>query len=456
MTTTGFWPVKSNLKSVIDYADNPDKTTEHRYVDDDLYAALRYAENDEKTDQRVYVAGINCSAEYAYQEMAAIQKRFGNRGSVVAYHGYQSFASGEVTPEEAFEIGKETARAMWGDKYQVLVTVHLNTDNIHCHFVVNPVSFVDGRKYHNKIAEHRRLREVSDRICLEHEKSVLENSSFYGGEKNAYWIHKKGRKTHRDQLKEDVEYCLHVSHGFDGFIKQLRSLGYDIDTVRMSVRAKGWQRSVRLSNIGFPDEVIRRRLEDNLNSPDVLSLWNNNLPYKPKVFPMENELKKLEFSLEHAFDPATVIVDTLFLIVITIFKIMAELSEVKLLSPDLRHEARNIKDYLMDYHLLRKEGIRTMPDLQAKTSSTREEISQLEQLRSKADNKRRRARSPEERTSAKRERAIITQHITPLRKKLRHLERICEKTPHLYELLSQEHNLERKAYQRYRDQRSRW
>ena len=428
MATTGFWPVKSNLKSVIDYADNPDKTTDHRYVDDDLYAALRYAENDEKTDQRIYVAGINCSAEYAYQEMAAIQKRFGNKGSVVAYHGYQSFASGEVTPDEAFEIGKETARAMWGDKYQVLVTVHLNTDNVHCHFVVNPVSFVNG----------------------------LENSSFYGGEKNAYWIHKKGQKTHRDQLREDVEYCLHVSHGFDGFIKQLRSLGYDIDTVRMSVRAKGWQRSVRLSNIGFPDEVIRRQLEDNLNSPDVLSLWNNNLPYKPKVFPLENELKKLEFSLEHAYDPATVIVDTLFLIIITIFKIMAELPEVKLLSPDLRHEARNIKDYLADYHLLQKEGIRTMPDLQVKTSSTREEISQLEQLRSKADNKRRRARSPEERTSAKRERAMVTQHITPLRKKLRHLERIREKTPHLYELLSQEHNLERKAYQRYRDQRSRW
>ena len=73
--------------------------------------------------------------------LKACQRRFGLRGKVVGYHGIQSFREGEVTPERAFAIGKETARRMWGDRYQVLVTVHLNTDNVHCHFVVNPVSF---------------------------------------------------------------------------------------------------------------------------------------------------------------------------------------------------------------------------------------------------------------------------------------------------------------------------
>ena len=46
MATTGFWPVKSRLKEVIDYANNPDKTTEKKYLDEDLYATLRYAQND--------------------------------------------------------------------------------------------------------------------------------------------------------------------------------------------------------------------------------------------------------------------------------------------------------------------------------------------------------------------------------------------------------------------------
>ena len=141
MAVTGFWPVFKNLKATLDYADNPDKTTAPEYLDADLYAALRYAENDDKTDRKMFVGGINCSAQNAYAEMIAVQRRFGLRGKVVGYHGIQSFREGEVTPERAFAIGKETARRMWGDRYQVLVTVHLNTDNVHCHFVVNPVSF---------------------------------------------------------------------------------------------------------------------------------------------------------------------------------------------------------------------------------------------------------------------------------------------------------------------------
>lgn len=104
-----------NLKATLDYADNPDKTAAPEYLDEDLYAALRYAENDDKTDRKMFVGGINCSAQNTYAEMIAVQRRFGLRGKVVGYHGIQSFREGEVTPEQAFAIGKETARRMWGD-----------------------------------------------------------------------------------------------------------------------------------------------------------------------------------------------------------------------------------------------------------------------------------------------------------------------------------------------------
>ena len=178
MAVTGFWPIYKNLKATLDYADNPDKTTAPEYLDEDLYAALRYAENDDKTDRKMFTGGINCSAQNAYAEMIAVQRRFGLRGKVVGYHGIQSFREGEVTPEQAFEIGMETARRMWCDKYQVLVTVHPNTNNVHCHFVVNPVSFKDGTKFQNKIGDHKELRRVSDEICREHGISVLENRNF--------------------------------------------------------------------------------------------------------------------------------------------------------------------------------------------------------------------------------------------------------------------------------------
>ena len=69
MATTGFWPIKGRLKDAIDYAENPDKTIDRKYLDDDLYSALRYAANDEKTDKKMYISAINCPKQLAYETM---------------------------------------------------------------------------------------------------------------------------------------------------------------------------------------------------------------------------------------------------------------------------------------------------------------------------------------------------------------------------------------------------
>lgn len=207
MATTGFWPVKGRLKDVINYAENPDKTIERKYLDDDLAAALNYVENSDKTDQTMYVSGINCPKKRAYEQMITTKRRFGKLGGNVAYHGYQSFQSGEVTPEEAHRIGIKTARRMWGNDYEIVVTTHLNTANLHNHIVVNSVSFRTGRKFENHISDHYKLREISDEICREYGKSVLENAPFYGGDK-AYWVRKSGRIPHKDMLQHDVDEAL--------------------------------------------------------------------------------------------------------------------------------------------------------------------------------------------------------------------------------------------------------
>ena len=163
---------------MIDYAENPDKTIDKKYVDSDLYAALRYVSNDKKTDERMYVSGINCNAKRAYELMTATKKRFGKTGGNVAYHGYQSFQTGETTPEEAHKIGMETAKRMWGNEYEVVVTTHLNTDNVHNHFVVNSVSFKTGRKFENHISDHYRLRAPSISKALPSvTKSIRESST---------------------------------------------------------------------------------------------------------------------------------------------------------------------------------------------------------------------------------------------------------------------------------------
>ena len=148
MAVTKIWAIKDSLQRVLDYAANPDKT---EY--DALAQTLHYAENDAKTklnESAQLVTGIHCRPDHAWEDMRVVQERFGKTDGVVALHAYQSFREGEVTPEQCHEIGVALARKVWGKRFQVLVATHMNTDNLHNHFVINSVSYVDGKKYEPK------------------------------------------------------------------------------------------------------------------------------------------------------------------------------------------------------------------------------------------------------------------------------------------------------------------
>ena len=437
---------------MIEYAENPDKTTAREYLEEDLYNAIRYAENDDKTDQQIYVDTINCSKRNAYAEMVAVQKRFGSRGDTTAWHGFQSFATGEVTPDEAFEIGKETARRMWGDKYQVVVTVHLNTDNLHCHFVVNPISFIDGSRFQNKIYNHRRLREISDEVCREYGKSVLENSSFYGGKsRGAYWAERQGHPTHKEQIKKDVAYCIEYADSPERFEALLKGMGYSFDRKRMSVRAPGWQRSVRLSSIGYTRERLNQILERNRNTPDFYFIIQEHRPYKPTKYPLLRVMNQLDFSISHSHDTATKLVDAILLIIIMTFYLLHEMKNAMLLSADMRHLERDLEQYVFDHRFMQKNDLHTLDQLNRYISDTQKQISELEHERSLLRNKIRREKSPEVKAENREQRHRITEHITPLRKDLKRAKRIMEESPHLYDLIKQEHALEIQARAKNRD-----
>ena len=138
MAVTKIWPIKNSLRRVVDYARNPAKT---EYTD--LRTVLHYAANAEKTEQgeekTLYVTGVNCTAGGAFREMQAVQSRFGKTDGNVAYHAYQSFKPGEVSPELCHQLGVELARRMWGDGHQVLVATHFNTGTYHNHLVIEHV-----------------------------------------------------------------------------------------------------------------------------------------------------------------------------------------------------------------------------------------------------------------------------------------------------------------------------
>ena len=72
--------------------------------------------NGEKTENKLFVSGINCMPDTAFLEMTNSKKQFFKNGEIECFHGYQSFDEGEVTPEQAHEIGVKLAEELWGDK----------------------------------------------------------------------------------------------------------------------------------------------------------------------------------------------------------------------------------------------------------------------------------------------------------------------------------------------------
>ena len=443
MAVTGFWPVFKNLQATLDYADNPDKITAPEYLDEDLYAALRYAGNDDKTDRKMFVGGINCSAQNAYAEMVAVQRRFGLRGKVVGYHGIQSFREGEVTPEQAFVIGKETARQMWGDRYQVLVTVHLNTDNVHCHFVVNPVSFKDGAKFKNKIGDHKELRRISDAICREHGLSVLENSVFYSkGKKKEYWVHRAGKQTHRDLLRRDIDEALSRCGSFQEIEYYLKCLGYrferDFRCARPSVLMDGWQRPVRIDSLGkkYGKEAIRERCLENQRKPELYVIAYPKWKRAP-LLTLEHHLRQAERK-----DTVTL----LFEIFVELLKFCTgsniEETDRRPLSSAMRAEAQKLDQYLEEYQLLSGCRIESPKELLAFQENLAAQILALEERRYALRLKLRRAKTPAEETNLKERCKEITKEITPLRRQRKTVLRIAEHLPKMRELLDAEREIE--------------
>ena len=151
MAVTKIWKIKTNLKKVIEYISDNEKTINEDY-DNNIFKGLHdlvnYATNDLKTEKKCYVTSINCDEDNPLDDMIYTKKRFNKCNGILAFHAYQSFKEKEVKPEIAHEIGIKLANEMWGDRFEVVVSTHLNTNNIHNHFVINSVSFIDGKKYY--------------------------------------------------------------------------------------------------------------------------------------------------------------------------------------------------------------------------------------------------------------------------------------------------------------------
>lgn len=272
MAVTKLWSVKSNLKQVIDYATNPKKTAADVYTEEQYQAladVLSYAKDEEKTERELYVDGINCNVAIARDQFITVKEQYQKTDGIQAYHGYLSFKEQNITPELAQKIGMEFANEIWGNRFQVVVTTHLNTTHLHCHFVVNSVSFVDGKRLWGEEKAWFKFRTVADRICEKYglyynpKPNRSKQSSYYYRQEQA------GMPTRYTMVREAIDEAIAHSTNLRSFDYALTQMGYEHSLSESrkywTIVPKGYTKPIRLKNLGedYTEEAIKRRLMEN-------------------------------------------------------------------------------------------------------------------------------------------------------------------------------------------------
>lgn len=238
MATTKICKIESRLDHVIDYATDKNKTKNLRYINENelsfsVRSALKYATNPEKTEKQYFVSGVNCEPENALKQMMETKKKFkkdkyNKNNKIAAFHAYQSFCEGEVSPKKAHEIGIKLAEEMCGDRFEVVVSTHLNMKCVHNHFVVNSVSSVHGKKYYSNLENTAILRQTSDDICDEYGLKVLRKGDYKVKKVDFNYYFKKSVKNSDMYIfaKEDIDFAIKQTRTYKDFEKIMRTLGY--------------------------------------------------------------------------------------------------------------------------------------------------------------------------------------------------------------------------------------
>ncbi len=147
---------------------------------------IEYVLRQDKTSELLtYVTGPYCHNEINYDLVYRTfleEKKMWNKdtGRMYAHNIISWHKDEQITPEQAFEFGKEFAEN-WFSGFQTLVAVHKDKDHVHCHLVTNSVSYEDGRKLHNTRKDLERMKQLTNQMCRERGLTVAEKGKHFDG-----------------------------------------------------------------------------------------------------------------------------------------------------------------------------------------------------------------------------------------------------------------------------------
>ena len=342
MATTKIWAIKDSISRVISYAKNPEKT-----IFSDLKQVLKYGENDEKTidkkEKTMYVTGVNCEAKTAYEEMTTVQNRFDKTTGNVAYHAYQSFKTGEVSPELAHKIGVELAEKMWSE-YQVIVATHFNTGTYHNHFVVNSVNMFTGKKFNCNKGAYYHFRELSDKLCRENNLTVIENPKGKTP-RSIYFAEKRGEPTKYNVIRQAIDESMGMCINYGQFKKIMLKKGYiindDYNRKYPTIRSINDKQAVRMYYLGeqYLPKNIANKVEHN-------PYYYQNR-YMEFIHPKKKNQKYKIYKYKGKFKDISKMsgIDVLFLLLFHLLGLLPKRENYQPLSPEMKQEVRKMERY---------------------------------------------------------------------------------------------------------------
>ena len=164
----------------------------------------------------------------------------------------QAFLPGEVTAEEANRIGYETAMRWTKGKYQFFVCTHIDKEHIHNHIYYNSTAYDRSRKFRNFIGSSFALRRLSDRVCLEHDLSVIANPKLHSKGRYLHygqWLGENQKLSQKEQIRFAIDTALtERPEDFADFLRRMETAGIQVRRGRggvISFLVPGQQRAAR-------------------------------------------------------------------------------------------------------------------------------------------------------------------------------------------------------------------
>lgn len=422
MATTKIWKIDKRLDNVVDYVVNEKKTDSNSYYN--LHKVVEYAKASYKTEQQLYVTAINCSEDNVVQEMMETKKIFDNEDGILGYHAFQSFCEGEVTPEIAHKIGIKLAEELWGDRFQVVVTTHLNTNHIHNHFVLNSVSFVDGKKYYDNNETYALMRQTSDNLCREYGLNVLEEKPTKC--KIDYTLFYKQylkKSNYHTQTKQDIDYAITQSNTYKEFENLMKAMDYELiyRAGKLSIRKEPYKKNIRVAR-AFGDDYELDRIKLRIKTEKAIKV-----PF-PEM--RSKKIYKSNFKIKNR-KKATGL-KALYLYYCYLLKIFPKTEKRKKTPVSIKADVQKMERISQEARLLCSKDIKTTKELSLYINTLQKEIVSLEEKRDKLYYQNTKLKK-EEKQENYNELSLIAGKIQYLKKEVKKCKEIEERIPKIKE-----------------------